>query len=174
MTIPKRPSKPPGPVPAVPGASRPPTSLRDAAAEAHAIAGGIVRPSTVPSAMAVRKVVLLVDDDAITRGRLKTALEPHYTVVEAKDGMEAVELIPTLGSPPAMLVTDVNMPRLDGFSLAKVIRGNAMWRRVPIMFISSRNSPTDVTQAMALGAIQYVQKTTPVSEIVAKIRKILL
>ena len=111
--------------------------------------------------------------DAAARTRLKTLLEPHYTVVEAKDGMEAVELLGTI-SPPNMVVTDVVMPRLDGFSLAKVLRGNPLLRRIPVLFVSSRNSPTDVTQAISLGAVQYITKTTPVSEIVSKIRKILL
>jgi CheY-like chemotaxis protein len=171
MSFPKRPSKPPGPV--VAGGSRPPRSLSDAAAEAHAIAGGIVRPSAAPSSMNARKTVMLVDDDAAARGRLKALLEPHYTVVEAKDGMEAVELLGTI-APPNMVVTDVVMPRLDGFSFAKILRGNPLLRRIPVLFVSSRNSPTDVTQAISLGAVQYITKTTPVSEIVSKIRKILL
>jgi DNA-binding response OmpR family regulator len=45
-------------------------------------------------------------------------------------------------------------------------------KKVPIMFVSSRNSPQDVTQALMLGACQYVLKSTPIGEIVAKIRKI--
>jgi DNA-binding response OmpR family regulator len=65
------------------------------------------------------------------------------------------------------------MPRVDGFTLAKILRGNPVMKKVPIMFYSSRGSPQDVTQALVLGACQYVVKTTPVSELVSKIRKIL-
>jgi DNA-binding response OmpR family regulator len=66
------------------------------------------------------------------------------------------------------------MPRVDGFTLAKILRGNPVMKKVPIMFVSSRNSPQDVRQALTLGACQYVLKTTPISEIVAKIRKIVV
>jgi CheY-like chemotaxis protein len=154
---------------------KPPSNVRDAMAEAQAIAGGLVRPSTAPSsfASAGKKTILLVDDDAIMRQKLRAGLEPFYDVLEAKDGMEAVEMTAQI-PPPAMIVSDVMMPRVDGFTLAKICRGNASLKRVPIMFISSRNSPQDVTQALVLGACQYVPKTTPVSEIVAKIRKIVL
>ena len=188
---PKRPSMPPGSAPspsrapskpppasqAVPG--RPsvrPGNVRDAMAEAHAIAGGAAlrRPSTSPNGFAPgRKAILIVDDDAAMRAKLRAALEPYYDVHEAKDGMEAVELSATIPT-PAMVVSDVVMPRVDGFTLAKIFRGNPVLKKVPIMFVSSRNTPQDVTQALVLGACQYVAKSTPVSEIVAKIRKIVV
>jgi CheY-like chemotaxis protein len=183
---PKRPSSLPAPgsvrpqqSTAVPGRhSARPANVRDAKAEAHAIAGGALpRPSsTAPNAFTPsvgRKTILVVDDDPSMRSKLRQALEPYYDVHEAKDGMEAVELsskIPT----PAMIVSDIVMPRVDGFTLAKIFRGNPMLRRVPIMFISSRNTPQEATQALVLGACQYVPKTTPVSEIVTKIRKIVV
>jgi CheY-like chemotaxis protein len=175
---PKRPpSMRPPPASVVPGrTSVKPTNMRDAMAEAAAVTGGgMVRPSTAPGSFKApgRKTILLVDDDAVMRSKLRAALEPWYEVIEAKDGMEAVELTAKI-QPPAMIVSDVMMPRVDGFTLAKILRGNPILKRVPIMFVSSRNSPQDVTQALVLGACQYVPKSTPVSEIVAKIRKIVI
>lgn len=179
MSLPKRPSNFPPPsqrpstTPAGPTSQRP-VNVKDALTEARAIAGGgLARPSTAPSSMAVpgKKSILIVDDDAAMRARLKAALEAYYEVIEAKDGMEAVELSSKIAK-PAMIVSDVVMPRVDGFTLAKIMRGNPVMKTVPIMFVSSRNSPQDVTQALVLGACQYVLKTTPMSEIVSKIRKI--
>jgi len=178
---PKRPPSLPPPGgsnrPAAPtGQTRPPSNLRDALTEAQAIAGGgLARPSTAPPSMKPtgRKVILVVDDDAVMRTNLRRALEQFYDVVEAKDGMEAVELASKI-PPPAMLVCDVVMPRVDGFTLAKIFRGNPVMKKVPIMFVSSRNSPQEVTHALVLGACQYVPKTTPVTQIVEKIKKILL
>jgi two-component system chemotaxis response regulator CheY len=118
-----------------------------------------------------KRTILVVDDDASMRSKLRASLEPYFDVLEAKDGMEAVELSATI-QPPAMIVTDVVMPRVDGFTLAKIMKGNPLMKKVPIMFVSSRNSPAEVTQAMVLGACQYVLKSVPVGEIVAKIRKI--
>jgi CheY-like chemotaxis protein len=178
MTIPpKRPSHLP-PSSSV-GSSQRPASLKDALTEARAIAGGgaLQRPSTAPGSLtpgkATKKTILIVDDDATMRSRLRAGLEPFYEVLEAKDGMEAAELAAKI-QPPAMIVCDVVMPRVDGFTLAKIMRGNPIMKKVPIMFVSSRNSPQDVTQALMLGACQYVLKSTPISDIVAKIRKIVL
>lgn len=178
---PKRPSTRPAPAPSdgVSRTSQRPGNLKDALTEARAITGaGIARPSTVPGSFAPgsrpgKKTILIVDDDAMMRQRLRVALEPFYEVIEAKDGMEAAELAAKI-QPPAMIVCDVVMPRVDGFTLAKILRSNPIMKRVPIMFVSSRNSPQDVTQALVLGACQYVQKSTPVGDIVAKIRKIVV
>lgn len=179
MSLPKRPSNfPPNSQrpssPAGPMSQRPVQNVKDALTEARAIAGGgLARPSTAPGSFAApgKKSILLVDDDAAMRSRLKAALETYYEVIEAKDGMEAVELSSKIAK-PAMIVSDVVMPRVDGFTLAKIMRGNPVLNKVPIMFVSSRNSPQDVTQALVLGACQYVLKTTPITEIVQKIRKI--
>jgi CheY-like chemotaxis protein len=178
MTIPpKRPSHSTRPPPPTVGTSQRPANVKDALTEAQAFAGGgLRRPSTAPGSMAPtghsgKKTILVVDDDASMRSRLRVALEEFYLVVEAKDGMEAAELVARI-PPPSMIVCDIVMPRVDGFTLAKILRGNPVMKRVPIMFVSSRNSPQDVTQALVLGACQYMPKTTPMGEIVAKIRKI--
>ena len=180
------PPKPPGPsnrppAPSIGGSQRPPVNVKDALAEARAISGGagLNRPSTSPGSMSPtsglrgKKTVMIVDDDAAMRTRLRAGLEPFYEVIEAKDGMEAAEMAGSI-QPPAMIVCDVVMPRVDGFTLAKILRGNPVMKKVPIMFVSSRNSPQDVTQALMLGACQYVLKSTPIGEIVAKIRKIVV
>lgn len=178
------PPKPPGssnrpPPPTVSSSQRPPANLKDALAEARAVSGGSLgRPSTLPGSISptapkARKVVMLVDPDAAMRARMRAALEPYYDVTEAKDGMEAVEMAGTM-LPPAMIVSENVMPRVDGFTLAKILRQNPTMKKVPIMFVSSRNSPQDVTQALVLGACQYVLKTVSVTDIVAKIRKIVV
>lgn len=175
--------RPPAPSsPGVGGSMRPPPSsptarpsnIRDALTEAHAIAGGAFGKVSAPppKSQVGRKTVMLVDDDASARARLRTALEPFYDIVECKDGMEAVEMTSKI-QPPAMIVSDVMMPRVDGYTLAKILRGNPIMKRVPIMFVSSRHSPQDVTQALVLGACHYFPKTTPTAEIVAKIKKII-
>jgi CheY-like chemotaxis protein len=188
MTFPKRPSNPPpapgvrpSQVPSAPGA-RPstipsvrPGNVRDALTEAQAVAGGglakqSTRPSVLPQA---RKTVLLVDPDPTTRTKLKDALAPFYDILEAGDGMEAVELASRIQA-PAMIVSEVPMPRVDGLTLAKTLRQNPVMKKVPIMFVSSRNNPQDVTAALVIGVTQFVPKTTPVADLVARIRRIII
>ncbi len=161
--------------PGAPGTpSQRPSNVRDALTEAHAVAGGAFGKVSAPAprSSVARKTVMLVDDDAAMRAKLRAALEPFYDILEAKDGMEAVEMTAGI-QPPAMVVCDVMMPRVDGFTLAKILRGNPVTKRVPIMFVSARHSAQDVTQALVLGACHYFPKTTPVGDIVAKIRKII-
>ncbi len=182
MTIPpKRPDATNrSPPPSIGTSQRPPINVKDALSQAQAVAGGgLNRPSTAPgsfsptSSVRGKKTVMIVDDDASMRARLRVGLEAFYDVIEAKDGMEAAEMTGSI-LPPAMIVCDVVMPRVDGFTLAKILRGNPVMKKVPIMFVSSRNSPADVRQALVLGACQYVLKSTPISEIIAKIRKIVV
>jgi PleD family two-component response regulator len=164
------------PPPTVSTTQRPPLNIKDALTEARAVSGaGITRPPTVPSSMRPtgKKTIMIVDEDASMRARLRAGIEVYYDVVEAKDGMEAVELAGKI-PPLAMIVCDVVMPRVDGFTLAKIMKGNPLMKRVPIMFVTSRDTPQDVTQAMVLGACQYLLKTVPIREIVAKIRRIVL
>jgi PleD family two-component response regulator len=172
---PKSPSMRP-PSPTVGTTQRPPLNIKDALSEARAVSGvGMTRPPTAPSSLRPtgRKTIMIVDDDASMRARLRAGIEAYYDVVEAKDGMEAVDLAGKI-PPLAMIVCDVVMPRVDGFTLARIMKGHPVMKRVPIMFVSSRDTPQDVTQAMVLGACQYLLKTVPIGEIVAKIRKIVL
>jgi CheY-like chemotaxis protein len=148
--------------------------VRDAVAEAHAVGGGAVtRQSAIASRPTMRKTIMIVDPDAGLRQRLRALLEPQYEVIEAKDGMEAVELtssVPTL----SMIVSETMMPRVDGFTLAKILRNNPVLKRVPIMFVSTQHSSQLVTQALVIGVSQFVPKTTALPQIVEKIRKIVL
>ena len=143
---PKRPGATRPPPPTVTSTQRPPVNVKDALTEARAIAGGALgRPSSAPGSLSPqaargRKTVLLVDPDASMRARLACALEAHYDVIEAKDGMEAVEMAATI-QPPAMIVTENVMPRVDGFTLAKVLRQNPVMKKVPIMFVSVAEQP---------------------------------
>jgi CheY-like chemotaxis protein len=147
--------------------------VRDARAEAHAVGGGAVARPSAFATTSTRKTILLVDPDANMRATLRALLEQYYDVVEANDGMEAVDLIGTIPT-PAMVVSDTAMPRVDGFTLAKIFKNNPLMKRVPIMFVSAQHSPQHVTQALVIGVTQYLPKTTPVAQVAEKIRKLVM
>jgi len=171
----------PGAPPSIrPGSSPPPRgstppktpSLSDAITEARAIAGGSLSKPPPPPVVQGRRSVLLVDDDAAFRGRLAKELATQYDVHEAADGIAAAELCAKI-PPPTLIVSDVVMPRLDGFSLAKLLKGNPQLRTVPFVFLTSKTGPQDVMQGIGLGARQYIAKGPNFAEIVGKIRKLL-
>lgn len=179
---PKRPSTPgqaitPSVRPASPGAPAGPVStrpgnVRDALTEGAALGGAVGRLTAVANS-AAKKTILIVHPDADLRARLRAGLESFYEVVEAKDGMEAVEMTSRI-STPSMIVSDTVMPRVDGFTLAKILRNNAAMKKVPIMFVSAQHSPQHVKEALVIGVSQYLPKATPVPTIVEKIRKIVV
>jgi DNA-binding response OmpR family regulator len=123
-------------------------------------------PSASPSNSA--RVVVVVDDDSDIRAMLVRALGMTYTVYEARDGLEARELLELLPAPDA-IVCDIMMPRMDGLELAKSLRKDATLARVPILFLTARGSPLDVISGINAGARHYVTKPFKIAEVLAKV-----
>lgn len=157
----------------MPSSVKPPSNMKDARTEAYAFSGGGLSRSAAPAPVVGKKTILIVDADATIRAGLKQQLEAFYNVAEAKDGMEAADILPTLQN-LGLVICEVVMPRVDGFTLAKILRANPNSKRVPIMFMSTRNEPKDVTQALVLGVAHYFKKPTPAATIVEKIRKVVV
>ncbi len=115
--------------------------------------------------------MLLVDDDASVRAELAKLLVEFYDVHQAGDGAQAAEMCTVMS--PSLIVCDVIMPKLDGFSFAKVLRSNPRLAKVPLVFLTSRQSPTEVMQGLSLGARAYIPKPFIAKDVVGKIRKML-
>src|SRR4051812_3787528 len=78
--------------------------------------------------------ILLVEDEALLRGHLARVLSDEYIVETAGNGQEALECV--LRSPPALVVTDIVMPTVDGIALLKALRGREQTRMIPVLLIS--------------------------------------
>jgi CheY-like chemotaxis protein len=101
--------------------------------------------------------VLVVDDSINTREIEKSILEAYgYIVVTAEDGEEAFEK--TRETIYDLVITDVEMPRLDGFSLTERLRGDERYRHVPIIIVTSREKDEDKKRGIAVGANAYIVK----------------
>jgi two-component system chemotaxis sensor kinase CheA len=101
--------------------------------------------------------VLIADDSITTRSLLRSALEASgYCVRVAADGDEALKL--ALTEPFDLVVSDVRMPRLDGFSLTTQLRANPTTTRVPVVLFSSLDSDEDRQRGLASGASAYLSK----------------
>ncbi|MDP9151740.1 MAG: response regulator [Myxococcota bacterium] len=126
----------------------------------------IPTPSASPGDAA--PVVVVIDDDADIRGIIVRSLGPTHTVYEASDGEEAFALLQAIPAPDA-IVCDVMMPKLDGLALAKLLRKDAVLKRVPILFLTARGAPLDVVAGINAGARHYVTKPFKVADLVAKV-----
>lgn len=101
---------------------------------------------------------LVVDDASVARkmvGRMMTEL--GFDVIAAEHGQDALDkLEPT--SPPDAVVTDWNMPVMDGVELAKAIRSTEEYRHIPVLMISSEADPRRVAKALLSGVDEYLFK----------------
>jgi CheY-like chemotaxis protein len=113
-------------------------------------------------------VVVVVDDDPAIRNMLVRALGTKYTVYEADDGMTARQILELIPAPDA-LVCDIMMPRLDGLGLAKALRKDPSLQRVPILFLTARDSALDVVGGINAGARHYVTKPFKIADVLAKV-----
>ena len=105
----------------------------------------------------VRSTVMVVDDSLTVRRVTQRLLEREgYRVVLAKDGIDALELIGE--SAPDLMLVDIEMPRMDGFDLARNVRGNEATREIPIIMITSRTADKHRNVALSLGVNAYYGK----------------
>ncbi|ABK44798.1 putative PAS/PAC sensor protein [Magnetococcus marinus MC-1] len=117
-------------------------------------------------------VVLLVDDNDAERMLLRKPLEEiGLQVCEAKDGQEALEM---LGQQHVdMVLTDVRMPRMDGFSLLRQIQSNPLYESIPTLLLTVDQESDSRTQAFQLGAVDFVNKPIQFHDLIPRIRRFL-
>ncbi|HYI86848.1 MAG TPA: Hpt domain-containing protein, partial [Burkholderiales bacterium] len=118
---------------------------------------GLPQATQPAAAKAAPAVVMVVDDSLTVRKITGRLLEREgYTVVTAKDGVDALEQM-SHGLPKVMLV-DIEMPRMDGFDLARNVRGDTRTQGIPIIIISSRTAEKHRNQATQLGVNHFLGK----------------
>jgi CheY-like chemotaxis protein len=119
-----------------------------------------------------KKLILVVDDDPSVRTLVaKVLLAKGYEVAESADGLAASELLGRMKQLPDLIICDVMMPTIDGFSLARLIKARAELRTVPIIFLTARAAPADVVQGIQVGARHYVQKPFSLKDLLEKVEK---
>jgi len=112
--------------------------------------------------------VLLADDNEDMRRYVKELLEPHYRVDVATDGQAALEH--ALASPPDLVLSDVMMPRMDGFGLLAALRQAPQTRDLPVILLSARAGEEDSVEGLDAGADDYLVKPFSARELLARVR----
>ncbi len=113
--------------------------------------------------------VLIVDDEKSIRRFLKSTLISHdFTISEAENGKEALELL--LSFHPDVIVLDLGLPDMDGVEVTRLIRKKA---QTPIIILSVREQESDKISALDAGADDYLTKPFSAGELMARLRAIL-
>jgi signal transduction histidine kinase/ligand-binding sensor domain-containing protein/DNA-binding response OmpR family regulator len=115
-----------------------------------------------------RTTVLVVDDNAEIRGFLRRHLEETYRVLEAPDGESGLAL--ARSALPDLVVADVMMPGMDGFSLCRHLREDPELQGVPIILLTARNTEESRLHGLELGADDYLTKPFSRRELLARVR----
>jgi two-component system chemotaxis response regulator CheY len=119
--------------------------------------------------------VLVVDDSAAIRKILQRVLRQTgmaiRTIHEAGDGQEALEVMNA--HKVDLVLTDINMPKMDGLQFLASVKASAQWRQVPVVMITTEGGETKVGEAVKLGAAGYVRKPFTADQIKEKLAGIL-
>jgi two-component system, chemotaxis family, chemotaxis protein CheY len=120
----------------------------------------------------MRKRILAVDDSPSVRQMVKLTLSgAGYDIVEACDGADG--LSKARASTLDMVVTDLNMPVMNGLGLIRELRKLPAYRGVPILFLTTESDPEMKQQAKAAGATGWITKPFQQDQLVAVVRKVL-
>jgi two-component system chemotaxis response regulator CheY len=115
--------------------------------------------------------ILTVDDSRSMRALLRVALvERGYEVCEAEDGVEALEWLETNSAD--VIITDINMPRLDGFGLIEKVRASARHIDRPILVLTTESSDEKKKRARDAGATGWIVKPFDPEKLAAAVRRV--
>jgi len=119
--------------------------------------------------------VMIVDDSAAIRKILERVLR-HADfqlgdVIEAGDGQEALDKLN--GTNVGLILSDINMPNMDGLELLQRVKANEAWRALPVIMVTTEGSQDKVMQAIQLGATGYIRKPFTADQIKEKLLGIL-
>jgi signal transduction histidine kinase len=123
-------------------------------------------PATSPGSAKPR--VLWADDNTDMREYVTRLLSPSYEVIAVPDGQAALEA--AQASPPDLVLSDVMMPRLDGFGLLKALRADESTRRLPVILLSARAGEESALEGLDSGADDYLVKPFSSRELLARVR----
>lgn len=117
------------------------------------------------------KLVLTVDDSRTMRDMLHHALsEAGYRVVQAVDGVHGLEVL--AGETPDVIVTDINMPRMDGFGFIEGVRKSGRHRATPILVLTTESDAEKKSRARQAGATGWIVKPFNPAKLVDALRRV--
>jgi len=111
--------------------------------------------------------ILIIDDEPINRLILEETLAPHYSVHALSDGSEAQAYL-SGGGTADLVLSDVMMPRMDGFSFCRWLKSDERFGDIPLLFLTSLDSDADEEKGFLLGAEDFIHK--PISSVIVLAR----
>ena len=119
----------------------------------------------------MKGLVLIADDEAPNRALVRRVLEPSgYTVLEAADGAQAIETV--AARLPDLVLLDLEMPEVDGYSALRALKGDPRTRLIPVVMLTSHDQLVDRVRAMQVGVDDYLIKPFHPAELTARVHSL--
>ncbi|MDQ1090353.1 MULTISPECIES: response regulator [unclassified Siphonobacter] len=106
-------------------------------------------------------VILVVEDDDDDRLLLETAMHKsklNCQLAFARDGENALDMLETMETPPALIITDLNMPFMDGMEFVRELKNSSSWSKIPVIMLSTTTTESTIRQAYDNGVSSFISK----------------
>jgi DNA-binding response OmpR family regulator len=112
--------------------------------------------------------ILIIEDNADTRKFLETLLSKDFEPLSAENGVTGIEF--ARNKAPHLILLDIMLPILNGLDACSLLKQDDRTRRIPIIFLSAKNTPNDITHGLSIGADDYISKPFDYKELIARIK----
>ncbi|GBQ85250.1 chemotaxis protein CheY [Acetobacter malorum DSM 14337] len=135
------------------------------------VQGGVSASPT--AADAPKTCVLTVDDSRTMQMMLRNTLEAAgYEVIQGEDGVDGLHVLEATKSIPSAIITDINMPRMDGFGFIEAVRKDDRFRRIPMICLTTEVDPEKKKRAREAGATGWIVKPFNPQSLIGAIRRV--
>ena len=118
-----------------------------------------------------KDILLVVEDSPDMREYIRGALEPDYTVIEAKDGEEGLRLAGEIV--PDLIICDIMMPGLDGFEVCRALKSDIATSHIPVILLTAKAAEENVIRGLETGAADYITKPFSTKILCARIKNLI-
>ncbi|MBA7479706.1 Alkaline phosphatase synthesis transcriptional regulatory protein PhoP [subsurface metagenome] len=118
------------------------------------------------------KKILVVDDEKDVLNLVRRVLiRGGFEVITASDGKEGLAKV--YSEAPDLMILDINMPVMDGWQVCRKIRGDPLYKHLPIIMLTVRRAKTDQLKGLDLGGDEYITKPFSPTELIARVKTVL-
>ncbi|MCB0535142.1 MAG: response regulator [Saprospiraceae bacterium] len=136
----------------------------------------ITETSTVQQSLTATKkgqqkgLVIIVEDNSDMRRFIQEVFTPNYDVLSAENGALAIDLLESLPQQavPELIVTDLMMPKMDGYQLLEILKADARWQGIPVIVLTAKASLSDRVTALRIGVDDYLSKPFETEELLVR------
>jgi putative two-component system response regulator len=116
------------------------------------------------------KKILVVDDAPSNIKILNDMLKNDYTIAAANNGADALKIAAS-DSPPDIILLDVMMPEMDGFEVCKKLKADEKTKKIPVIFVTSKDEIDNKLDGYELGAVHYITKPLDPDYVIESVKK---